>query len=292
MTWIVGTVPPFGYSILVSDIRVSWADGTERDCLQKIYKVGDDFLCGFAGSVKLGFILLDTLAAQLPRKQQQTPLFLAHNWIPSLSRRVFQSAPEPEKKLGCQLIVAAAHPTENLGDAPWPRTYVWTFAYPDFNPEQCGANEVVGIGNGSAVSTYATALREARDNFSFLKLITCGEGAQAEFLASTMFESVCKTATKGVSPFMQMGVLTRGKALLGNYNFTRFRADGSTTKIQVPLVANDYKTFLDFCQTGNFGSFSAVCCKLPAMHNTSTLRYFYKAAIGWIPTRMNSFAFE
>jgi hypothetical protein len=238
---------------------VSWADGTERDCLQKIYKAGDDFLCGFAGSVKLGFVLLDMLAAQLPSKQQQTPLFLANNWIPSLGRRVFQSAPETEKKLGCQLIVAAVHPTENLGDAPWPRTYVWTFTYPDFNPVQCGANEVVGIGNGSAVSTYATALREARCNSSFLKLITHGEVAQAQFLASTMHETVCKTATKGVSPFMQMGILTRGKALLGNYNFTRFQADGSTTKVRVPPVAQDYKTFLDFCRTGNFGSSPAVC---------------------------------
>src|SRR5437879_1000632 len=50
--------------------------------------------------------------------------------IPSLASRVFRAAPEPERKLGCQIIVAAVHPTENLGDAPWPRTYVWTFSYP------------------------------------------------------------------------------------------------------------------------------------------------------------------
>ena len=130
MTWIVGTVPPFGYSILVSDTCVSWSNGTEKACLQKIHKVGDDFLCGFAGSVKIGFVLLDALATQLPRKQVRTPTVLARDWIPSLASRVFRAAPEPERKLGCQITVAAVHPTENLGDAPWLRTYVWTFSYP------------------------------------------------------------------------------------------------------------------------------------------------------------------
>src|SRR6266567_2360656 len=115
MTWIVGTVPPFGYSILVSDIRVSWTDGIERHCLQKVHKVGEDFLCGFAGSVRIGFVLLDALATQLPRKQQRTPSVLAHDWIPSLARRIFCAAPDQERKLGCQLIAAAAHPTDNLG---------------------------------------------------------------------------------------------------------------------------------------------------------------------------------
>src|SRR2546425_5431979 len=178
MTWIVGTVPPFGYSILISDIRVSWPDGTERDCLQKIHKVGDDFLCGFAGSVRLGFVLLDALATQLPRRQPRTPSVLARDWISSLASRVFRAAPEPERKLGCQLIIAAVHPTENLGDAPWPRTYIWTFSHPGFAPQPCGPDAAVGIGNGSVVTAYTAALREARGNFFFLQLITHGEGAQ------------------------------------------------------------------------------------------------------------------
>src|ERR1019366_6594510 len=99
MTWIVGTVPPFGYSILVSDICVSWADGTERDCLQKIHKVGDDLLCGFAGSVRIGFGLLEALSIQLPPKQRRTPSVLVRDWIPSLARHVFRDSHESERKL-------------------------------------------------------------------------------------------------------------------------------------------------------------------------------------------------
>jgi len=99
MTWIIGTVPPFGYSILVSDIRVSWSNGTERDCLQKMHKIGDDYLCGFAGSVRVGFRLLDLLSYQLPSKQARGPKYIAQDWIPSLCRRVFVKTPEVDRTL-------------------------------------------------------------------------------------------------------------------------------------------------------------------------------------------------
>ena len=260
MTWIVGTVPPFGYSILISDIRVSWADGTELDCLQKIHKVGDDFLCGFAGSIKIGFDLLNALAAQLPSQQHRTPPVLAQDWIPSLARRVFQAAPAEEKKSGCQLIIAAAHPTENLGDVPWSRTYVWTFSQRNnFDPEACAAGDAVGIGNGSDVSAYVTALRDARRDIFFLKLITHGEFAQAGHLAKTMHESVLKNPKAGVSPFFQMGMVTRGQAQLGHYNYTRSEQDGTKKEVRVPPVAQTFKAFQDFCRTGKLNATCAIC---------------------------------
>ncbi len=259
MTWIVGTVPPFGYSILVSDIRVSWTDGIERHCLQKVHKVGEDFLCGFAGSVRIGFVLLDALATQLPRKQQRTPSVLAHDWIPSLARRVFRAAPEQERKLGSQLIIAAAHPTDNLGDAPWPRTHVWTFSRPDFSRQQCAPDAAVGSGNGSILSAYTTALREARSNSFFLQLITHGESAQAQSLARSMHESVLKKPTAGVSPFFQIGIVTRGRALLGHHSYTRIEKDGTTKSVRVPPVAQTYKAFQDYCRTGNLNATCAVC---------------------------------
>jgi hypothetical protein len=259
MTWIVGTVPPFGYSILVSDIHVSWTDGTERDCLQKIHMVGDDLICGFAGSVRVGFVLLDALAKQLPRKQHRTPSVFTHDWIPSLASHVFRAAREPERKLGCQLIVAAVHPTENLGDAPWPRTYIWTFSHPDFAPQPCGPDAAVGIEIGSVVSAYTAALREARNNFFFLQLITHGEGAQAQSLARCMHESVLKKPTAGVSRFFQIGIVTRGRALLGHHSYTRIEQEGKTKSVRVPHVALTYKAFQDYCSTRNLNATCAVC---------------------------------
>ncbi len=259
MTWIVGTVPPFGYSILVSDIRVSWSNGTERDCLQKIYNLGNDYLCGFAGSVRTGFGLLNILSHQLPSKVARGPVYLAQDWIPSLCRRVFAKAPTVEKKAGCQLIVAAAHPTENLGDALWSRTFVWTFTYPDFAAVTAGPKDVLGIGNGSKVAAYVSALAAARNESFFLKLITHGEGAQTNYLAGKMHKLVLKASTKGVSPYMQAAYVTRGQAMFRNYDYTHFEADGRVEQVRVPPVATSYSEFSEYCRNPRLSAAAAVC---------------------------------
>lgn len=62
MTWIVGGAPPFGWAVGLSDIRVSFSDGTELDCLRKIYPVGRFITAGFAGSVAIGFAMIQRLS--------------------------------------------------------------------------------------------------------------------------------------------------------------------------------------------------------------------------------------
>jgi hypothetical protein len=65
MTWIVGAAPPIGYAVGISDIRVTFSDASERDCLQKIYPISPFIAAGFAGSVRIGFAIVDTLRLQL-----------------------------------------------------------------------------------------------------------------------------------------------------------------------------------------------------------------------------------
>lgn len=178
MTWVVGTATPFGESILVSDVCVTWSNGTYKDCLQKIHKVGDDMLCGIAGSVRIGFAMLDILATQLPAKQSRGIHFIVRDWIPSLGRRIFAAAPPEERSLGFQLIIAAAHPTETLGEAPFPRTFVWTFSYLEFEPREATNENPLGIGSGSVVPKYIDAVRETCRNPFFFQLITQGRATQ------------------------------------------------------------------------------------------------------------------
>jgi hypothetical protein len=45
------------YSIGISDIRVTLGDGSEYDCLQKIYPVTNSIAMGFAGSMQIGFMM-------------------------------------------------------------------------------------------------------------------------------------------------------------------------------------------------------------------------------------------
>jgi hypothetical protein len=61
MTWIVGRIIPFGYAVALSDIRVTLRDDSEVDCLQKIYAVGPFIALGFAGSVAIGFSIVNRL---------------------------------------------------------------------------------------------------------------------------------------------------------------------------------------------------------------------------------------
>ena len=54
----------FGFAVGISDIRVT-TPNEERDCLQKIYAVGPGVALGFAGSVAIGFAMVDRLRAKL-----------------------------------------------------------------------------------------------------------------------------------------------------------------------------------------------------------------------------------
>ncbi|MDT7815821.1 MAG: hypothetical protein QOJ42_5737 [Acidobacteriaceae bacterium] len=62
MTWIVAVPIPFGYAKGCADIRVTYKNGREEDCLQKIYQVGPVVCAAFAGSVRIGFALLSRTA--------------------------------------------------------------------------------------------------------------------------------------------------------------------------------------------------------------------------------------
>jgi len=62
MTWVIGGFTIFGYGVMISDICVTWKDGGyKKDCLQKIYPLGNYIFRGFAGSVELGFMMLQDL---------------------------------------------------------------------------------------------------------------------------------------------------------------------------------------------------------------------------------------
>ncbi len=62
MTWIIGGNTVSGYCYAFSDIQVSWGNGFSLDCLQKFYQLSDNIGAGFAGSVSLGFKMLNNLS--------------------------------------------------------------------------------------------------------------------------------------------------------------------------------------------------------------------------------------
>ena len=106
MTWILGAAIPFGYGALISDVRVTWPDGTKRDMLQKVYPVGPMMTAGFAGSVRIGFCLLADMqrAFDLPEGETWEPKEAAFRWR-RRGRRLFSRASQEERALGSSVIV-------------------------------------------------------------------------------------------------------------------------------------------------------------------------------------------
>lgn len=89
MTWVVGVSTIFGYGALYSDIQVTYSGGGSTDVLQKAYPLSNFIAAGFAGSVRIGFMLLQSLSdfLRIPddalSKLAWDPVWVVHNWAPN-----------------------------------------------------------------------------------------------------------------------------------------------------------------------------------------------------------------
>jgi hypothetical protein len=74
MTWVIGASSIWGSGVMLSDVRVTFANGREVDLIKKAFPVGRFICAGFAGSVQIGFQLIDHLRKYLlPGIMAQTP---------------------------------------------------------------------------------------------------------------------------------------------------------------------------------------------------------------------------
>jgi hypothetical protein len=165
VTWVIGASSLFGYGVMLSDVRVRLADGTRADLVKKAYPVGQYLVAGFAGSVRIGFILLQSLRdfLQLPPEAVEGnawhPQWVAENWAPK-AKLLFDALSSNERQLGSQILLVGVSPNENLGAPEFPRVYIIRFANPDFRPGfMRRAFTVCHIGSGGSVDEYKRAFR-------------------------------------------------------------------------------------------------------------------------------------
>jgi hypothetical protein len=217
MTWIVGTATPFGYAVGLSDVCVTFGDGTELDCLQKIYPVGRYIACGFAGSVAIGFGMIQRLSQLLHNADQEL------GWIPSEvakwwqedAREVFSGFHELEKENGAQIILLCVHPSDNMGDAPWPRSQVYTFTYPNFEPEGANPNELVSIGCGDSVIQYRELLDLLPVDESLLQLEAGRFGGMSRGFMMAITDKIQEVPISGISSHLHICLVSRGQIAIG-----------------------------------------------------------------------------
>jgi hypothetical protein len=249
MTWVIGTPTIFGYAIGLSDIRVTFSDGSERDCLQKIYPVGRFIAAGFAGSVAIGFALMSRINKLLwssDVKSAWNPCEVAR-WWQSDARGVFGSFGDSERKLGSQMIMLGAHPTENMGDAPWPRSYVYRFSGQTFKPVQAKTAEVLSIGFGSIVTPYQELIKHISQDESIVQLETGRSGGMLRGIVMSITRGTENSPTKGISPHLHICVVTRGQVEIGK-NDRRYIGKAKAHDFIMPKVATSLDELYQIAQ--------------------------------------------
>jgi hypothetical protein len=171
MTWVVGTPVPFGYSIGCADIRVTFSDGKEKDCVSK-------------KSTRLG-----RLYALLSRARYALRFSFSHAlpYYSSLTSRVAHgiSIKLPNGGPTMRGRSGAACPVANSVSEASSCSLVHTrikeilgrshasirFRSPDFSAQQIlGPLQVCSLGKGAAIKTYCDPLKELWANEDLVKL--------------------------------------------------------------------------------------------------------------------------
>lgn len=227
MTWIVGMPGMFGYGIGISDIRVTLSNGTERDCLQKIYKVGDFIAAGFAGSVAIGFGMIDRLRELLlsdDPTRAWDPKAIA-DWWPEDAREVFNSFPDEERNLASHVILIGAHPSEHNGNPNWPTNYVFIFRSPDFEAIPVTPPALGAIGCGSQFGPCRAAVESLSTDHETRFNLMRGEqgcsGGMGTMLGFTLTRTLQETRPRGVSPYLHCCWVYRGKVVIAPHNYSK-----------------------------------------------------------------------
>lgn len=254
MTWIIGSPNMFGYAAGVSDVQVSWGNGGQRhDCLRKVYEVAPFIAAGFAGSVRLGFQLLQDLTLFL-----SPPPLTGESWIPRWvawrwhrrARRLFRSSPESEQKLGSAIILMGVRPTDNSGCVSGGRPDVLVLSHTHgFEPKFTELGEVVSIGSGNDVDLYKNELQALQANFWTQMHGEIGSpGGMGRYWANTLARFLLANPAPGISRNIHYVEVRRNQVRIEPLNQTRISADGTETVFKMPAVASGWWQFAEFAK--------------------------------------------
>jgi hypothetical protein len=254
MTWVVGIPTMFGYGTAISDVRVTFNLGgrcVERDMLQKVHPVGQFIVGGFAGSVELGFRLLQDLQEflQLPagsENQAWHPNWVAENWSPE-AHALFASAQPEQQSLGAEILLVGVSPDEDVGIPGYARAYVAKMSFPSFAPliTQSGGPSQ-HIGSGSIAAQCQARLDELSPGYHPLMQSEVGADPQGGAFGLLMMHSFARelfmSPLPGVSHHLLGFVVRRGQIGWANTDHKAIDETGAV-EIRMPRLARDWEEF-------------------------------------------------
>lgn len=192
-----------------------------------------------------------------PRRTAWNLEVVSATWLPRLLRRLFSESPDAERKSQCQLLIAGAHPTVDMGDLPYPHTVVFTYKSPNFAPVKARATESAAIGSGA--TWYEASLQKLTSSFEFHQLGLQGGLMQARHLAHSLHSVVKGDPRHGISQLFHAATVTRGRIEIVEHEVTEYPNNGHKREIRFPKIARDYKSFEADCQASGLAPTSCIC---------------------------------
>lgn len=264
MTWIVAASTIYGYGALYSDVQVTFSNGTTRDLVQKAYPISNYIAGGFAGSIKIGFKLLQSLSDYLAIPEDITesfawnPVAVANKWAP-IAKAEFESTESEEKQLGSRILLVGASPTEECGLGA--KIYFIRFSSPDFEPKVMSqAIKTCSIGSGAGVIQYKHSIKP------LLRLssgIMQAEVANVDGWGLTLGYSIANTLSwypeSGISKHIHTIIVRRGRIRIENSDKTEYHNNGTIVEIRMPKIARSYEEFVSLTQSTGQIAAGAIC---------------------------------
>ena len=249
---------------MYSDTQVTFGDGSTRDILQKTFPLGDFIAGGFAGSVLIGFNLLQSLYdfLEMPNHAgNQTawdPVWVSHNWAP-IAKSVFDSAPTNEKIAGSRFLMVGASPDEPCGLGS--KIYFTRFADPDFSPKIMSRPiKFCSIGSGAGVLEYKHAIKPLFRLSSGILNAEIGQpNGWARQLGFSISRALFDYPHSGISKHIHIVIIRRGGLFVETNDENIYPKDSPRIEVCMPQVAECYEDFLALAKTQGHNAAGAVC---------------------------------
>jgi hypothetical protein len=264
VTWIYAASTIYGYGALCSDIQVTFADGSTADLIQKAYPISNFIAVGFAGSVRIGFSLLQSLSdcLRLPPEVSKTrawePKWVSAKWAP-IAKSVFDDADGREKALGSMVLMVGVSPTEGCGLGA--RVYFTRFTAPNFHP--CIMSrpiKVCSIGSGAKVKEYHQSLRPLfRRTSGILQAEVMNPGGWARALGFSVSRRLADHPRAGISRHIHVLIVQRGSIVVETNDENIYPPSGPRIEIRMPTVAQSYGQFVSLAKSVARDAECAIC---------------------------------
>jgi hypothetical protein len=267
MTWICAASNILGDCALHSDVQVTFRDSTTKDLVQKAFPLTNSIAAGFAGSVRIGFSLLDSLSSFLQLAPEDDPdlvgwdpRWVSNHWAP-IARSVFESADSTERRLGAHILMAAASPDENCGLGS--KFYFTRFASPHFKPGiMAKPFSFCSIGSGSRVAEYHKTLRPLfrwSGHVSTLQANVMNPHGWSRNLSFRISQRLANHPHLGISRHMHTIIIGRRLMIVENNDENIYRGDNPPIEIRMPPVATNYRDFTALAAANSVDAAEATC---------------------------------